>query len=92
MGAGVASRTGVSAHDLLRSSEPRVGGGRAREERRKEEEEAEEEGMESKQGDVDFTSVTLEKCNGLRRGRLAAPTLLPFYITAERENISSAQY
>lgn len=35
MGAGVASRAGVSAHDLLRSSEPRVGGGRAREERRK---------------------------------------------------------
>lgn len=52
MGAGVASRAGVSAHDLLRSSEPRVGGGRAREERRKggagsrKEEEEEEKGTE----------------------------------------------
>lgn len=32
----MAGRAGVSAHDLLRSGEPRVGGGRAREERRKE--------------------------------------------------------
>lgn len=61
MGAGVASRAGVSAHDLLRSSEPRVGSGRVREEVEKEEE------TESKVGHVDLSSVRLEKCNGLRR-------------------------
>lgn len=66
MGAGVASRAGVSAHDLLRSSEPRVGGGRVREE---------EEEAERKVGHVDFSSVRLEKCSGLKRGRLAAPTV-----------------
>lgn len=48
MGAGVASRAGVSAHDLLRSSEPRAGGGRVREGGKKEEEAVkEEEGTES---------------------------------------------
>lgn len=65
MGAGVASRAGVSAHDLLRSSEPRVGSGRVREEVEKEEE------TESKAGHDDFSSVRLEKCSGLRKGRLA---------------------
>lgn len=53
MGAGVASRAGVSAHDLLRSGEPRVGSGRVREEVEKEEE------TESKAGHVDFSSVRL---------------------------------
>lgn len=81
MGAGVASRAGVSAHDLLRSGEPRVGGGRARGE---EEEEAEEEGTESKRGDVDISSVTLEECDGLRRGRRTMPTF--FFV---RQNIPS---
>lgn len=67
MGAGVASRAGVSAHDLLRSSEPRVGSGRVREEVGK----AEEEETERKVGRGDFSSVRLEKSSGLRRGRLA---------------------
>lgn len=77
MGAGVASRAGVSAHDLLRSGEPRVGGGRVRgeeEEEEEAEEEEEEEGTESKRGDVDISSVTLEECDGLRRGRRTMPT------------------
>lgn len=70
MGAGVASRAGVSAHDLLRSSEPRVGSGRVREEVGK------EEVTESKVGHVDFSSVRLEKCSGLRRERLAPVVMI----------------
>lgn len=88
MGAGVASRAGVSAHDLLK--EQRAEGGRKEGGGVKEEEESEEE-MEE-EGTESISSVTLEECDGLRRGRLAVPTFfLPFYKTTERENISSTQ-
>lgn len=58
-----------------------MGEGVKEEEEEEAEDEMEEEGTESFEGDVDISSVTLEECDGLRRGRLA----VPFYKTTERE-------
>lgn len=43
----------------------------------------EEEEAERKVGHVDFSSVRLEKCSGLRRGRLAAPTVSRYKTTTK---------